>query len=372
MNHMDDLKYWVAFSRVPSLGPVKFRRLEERFGSLDDAWHARQDELRAAGLDDRTTRSIISHRDSIDPDTEMDDLASSGAHAVNWHHPEYPPRLKEISDPPPLLYLRGAILPADERSVAVVGTRRATAYGREAAATLAGDLARIGVTIVSGLARGIDAIAHRAALEAGGRTIAVFGSGIDVVYPAEHTRLAQEIQESGALSSEHALGTRPTARHFPLRNRLISGMSLGTLVVEAPKESGAMWTVRHALEQDREVFCVPGSIFSPVSRGTNLLIQDGAKLVMDYNDVLEELNLTAVSHQIEMREILHPDDDKEAVVLSHVSHEPIHIDDIRRRASLPINVVSSTLAMMELKGMVKQVGGMNYIRAREAVAEYGR
>ena len=265
MNDIDDLKYWVAFSRLPNLGPVKFRHLEERFGSLEDAWSAGQGDLKAAGLDDRSARSVVTQRSSVDPDAEMDRLERSGSYVLNWHHPEYPPRLKEISDPPPLLFLRGKILPADERSVAVVGTRRATAYGREAAASLTRDLARNGVTIVSGLARGIDAIAHRAALEAGGRTIAVFGSGLDVVYPAEHAKLAREIEESGALSSEHPLGTKPTARHFPLRNRLISGMSLGTLVVEAPKDSGAMWTVRHALEQDREVFCVPGSIFSPVS-----------------------------------------------------------------------------------------------------------
>ena len=192
-----------------------------------------------------------------------------------------------------------------------------------------------------------------------------------MIYPSEHTRLARDIQEAGALVSEHALGARPDARNFPRRNRLLSGMTLGTLAVEAGEKSGALLTVRHALEQDREVFCVPGSIFSPSSQGTNDLIKQGAKLVMDYNDVLEELNLTVVSHQIEMREILQPQDDTEALLLSHVTHEPVHIDELRRSAQLPISAVSSALAVMELKGLIKQVGSMHYIRVREAVAPNG-
>jgi DNA processing protein len=322
-------------------------------------------------MDDRASRSIVSQRPNIDPDAEMERLEQEGTLAINWHDPSYPPRLKEIHDPPPVLYLKGQLLPEDERAVAVVGTRKATAYGREAAHSLAYDLARNGVTVVSGLARGIDAIAHRAALEAGGRTIAVFGSGPDVIYPPEHTRLAQEIQETGALATEHALGARPDARNFPRRNRLLSGMTLGTLVVEAGEKSGALLTVRHALEQDREVFCIPGSIFSPSSQGTNALIQEGAKLVLDYKDVLEELNLTVVSHQIEMREILQPQDDTEALLLGHVTHQPVHIDELRRSAQLPISAVSSALAVMDLKGLIKRVGVMHYIRVREAVVPYG-
>ena len=328
-------------------------------------------ELKSAGIDNKIARAIQYHRGRISPDVELEKLERAGVKAINWHHPMYPPRLTEISDPPPVLYVRGEILPADERSVAVVGTRKATAYGREAADTLARYLARSDVTVVSGLARGIDSIAHRAALDTGGRTIAVFGSGLDIIYPSEHTRLAHEIEEVGALVSDHPLGARPEARHFPRRNRLISGMTLGTLVVEAGAASGALVTVRHALEQNREVFCVPGSIFFPASRGTNFLIQEGAKLVLDYKDILEELNLTAVSHQIEMRGIIQPEDDSESLLLNHITHEPIHIDDIRRSAQLPITTVSSTLAMMELKGLIKQVGSMTYIRVREALAEYG-
>ena len=368
---MADIKYWVAFSLIPQLGTVRFRLLEGYFKSLERAWTAGTEEFKAAGIDGKTARGIVSHRDNINPDAEMERLDRAGTRALTWNDPGYPPRLKEISDPPPVLYLRGELLPEDERSVAVVGTRKATAYGREAAGVLSRDLARSGVTIVSGLARGIDSIAHRAALEGEGRTIAVFGCGLDIIYPSEHRRLAQDILERGALVSEYPLGTKPKATHFPQRNRIISGMTLGTLVVEAPMDSGALWTVRHALEQNREVFCVPGSIFSPVSKLTNALIQEGAKLVLNHKDILEELNLTVVSHQIEMREMLHPADDNESMLLDHLGHEPVHIDDIRRRSGLPIAVVSSTLSMMELKGMVQEVGGMNYTRIREAVAEYG-
>ncbi len=368
---MTDIKYWAAFSCIPNLGTVRFRLLERYFGSLEQAWIAGLGEFKAAGLDDKTARAIISHRAGISPDGEMEKLERAGVKVLNWHHQTYPPRLKEIHDPPPILYVRGEILPEDERSVAVVGTRKATAYGREAASNLAHDLARNGITIVSGLARGIDSVAHRAALDARGRTIAVFGSGLDIVYPPEHSKLAHEIGESGVLVSEYPLGTRPKADHFPLRNRLISGMTLGTLVVEAGETSGALLTVRWALEQDREVFCVPGSIFSPASRGTNALIQQGAKLVLDYKDILEELNLTVVAHQIEMRGIIQPQDDTESLLFNHITHEPIHIDDIRRQSQLPITVVSSTLAMMELKGLIKQVGSMHYIRVREVVAGYG-
>ena len=368
---MPDIKYWVAFNRVSSLGPARFRALERYFTSLEHAWTAGLGEFKAAGLDDKTARAIVSQRADISPDAEMEKLDRAGVRVIHWHDPAYPPRLKEISDPPPVLYVRGQILPEDERSVAIVGTRKATAYGREAASSLARDLAGSGVTIVSGLARGIDSVAHRATMDAGGRTIAIFGSGPDVVYPSEHVRLAQEIEASGALVSEYPLGTRPKANHFPMRNRIMSGVTLGTLVIEAGAISGALSTVRHALEQNREVFCVPGSVFSPASVGTNAMIKEGTKLVQDYKDVLEELNLTVVTHQIEMRAIIEPEDDSEALLLDYVTHEPIHIDEIRRHARVPISLVSSTLAMMELKGLVKQVGGMHYIRVREESVKYG-
>jgi DNA processing protein len=268
-----------------------------------------------------------------------------------------------------VLYVRGSLAPEDDWSLAVVGTRRPTYYGREVTEEIVGDLARNRITIVSGLAKGIDATAHRAALDSGGRTIAIFGCGLDVVYPSDHVKLAREIMERGALVSEFPLGTRPKAENFPRRNRIMSGMSLGVLVVEAGETSGALITARWALEQNREVFAVPGSVLSPASRGTNRLIQEGAKLVRECNDILEELNLTMAVQQMEVKELV-PATETESLILKHLSSEPTHIDEVGRQCGLPIATVSSTLAMMELKGTVKQVGGMNYIMAREAREDY--
>jgi DNA processing protein len=368
---MDDLKYWVAFNRIPGIGTVRFRALEQAFATLDAAWKASASELRGV-LDQRTVTTIVTRRPTIDPDQEMENLERAGVTALTGHSPEYPPRLKEIHDPPPVLYLKGTLLPQDERSVAVVGTRKASAYGREVASLLAGDLARHQVTVVSGLARGIDAIAHQAALDAGGRTIAVLGNGLDMVYPPEHRDLAQRILAAGsAVVSEFPLGTPPEGRNFPRRNRIISGMTLGTLVVEAGEQSGAQWTVEHALQQGREVFAVPGSIFSPGSQLTNHLIKDGAKLVVGYQDILEELNLTAVAKQMEFQPLL-ASSTLEDQILSYLTLEPAHIDEVSRASGLPIPTVSGTLAMMELQGLVRQTGGMHYVRTRETVAGYGR
>ena len=373
----DQIKYWVALGRVRLLGTVRFRRLEAYFGQAENAWTAAYGELKAAGMEDRVVKEIVATRDRVSPDDEMAKFERIGVKAINWRHQDYPARLKEISDPPPVLYYKGELLSSDERSLAVVGTRSPTSYGREVAATLTADLARNGLTIVSGLALGIDGIAHRAALDAGQRTIAVVANGLDIVYPRDHTGLSQRIAEQGAVVSEMPLGVRPDSRSFPRRNRLISGISLGSLVVEAGEASGARWTVYHALEQNREVFCVPGSIFSPASRLTNRLIQEGAKLVSHANDVMEELNLSVVGHQIEMRLAQEsiPDlainGDSESKLMDQLDHEPIHIDDIRRRAGMPITEVSGLLTMLELQGKVKQVGCMHYVRIREASPAYG-
>ena len=366
---IDELKYWVAFNRVPRVGRARFMALERHFGSLEAAWRAGPHDLQAAGIDSRTALRIVTRRGTVDPDQEMERLDAASARALTWHDDEYPARLKEIYDLPPVLYVKGE-LPDEERLIAVVGTRKPTAYGREAARVLSHDLAKAGVTIVSGLARGVDGIAHRAALEAGQRTIAILGSGIDVIYPREHASLADEIVENGALVSEHPLGTRPDAQNFPRRNRIMSGMTLGTVVIEAGEQSGALLTANHALEQNREVFAVPGNIFSPGSMGANRLISESrAKLVTGYKDILEELNLTWVGEQMELAAVF-PQDEKEADVLSYVTFDPIHIDEIIRASGLDISTVSGTLAMMELRGVVKQVGGMNYIRLRETAAEY--
>lgn len=370
---MSDLEFCVAWLHVPSIGPARFRVLERAFGTMADAWKAPVGALRAAGFDSRLAEHIVQARAKIDPAQELGRVAAAGARAITWHEDEYPRLLKEISDPPPVLFVKGALLPEDERAVTVVGTRRTTAYGREACDHLVRGLAKAGCTIISGLARGIDAVAHRAALESKGRTLAVLGSGIDVIYPAEHQALAEQIIANGALISELPLGRRPEASNFPRRNRILSGMAQACLVVEAPEDSGALITVSHALEQGRDVFAVPGSVFSPASRGTNKLIQDGAKLILDCDDVLQELNLFAWAGAPAVtaapRQAARLDDD-ESRLLRFIGHEPVHIDDVVRRTSLPVTTVSSTLALMELKGIVKQVGGMHYLRAREESVAY--
>jgi len=362
-------KYWVGFSLIPGIGRVRYAQLENYFNNLENAWKATSAELKQSGLDNGSIRAITSWRPRVSLEAEMEKLDRYGVKVLTWHDPDYPSRLKEIYDYPPLLYIRGSLLPEDEWCLAVVGTRRATVYGRQVTEEIVADLARSKITIVSGLAKGIDSIAHHSALEAGGRSIAIFACGLDIVYPSENADLARRIMQQGALISEYPLGTRPKADNFPRRNRIMSGLSLGVLVAEAGETSGAMITAHLALEQNREVFAIPGSILSPASRGANHLIQEGAKLVRDYTDILEELNLTAVAHQIEMKEVI-PPSDTEALLLKQLGAEPIHIDEVCRSSGLPTSTVSSTLAMMELKGLVKQVGAMNYALAREVREEY--
>jgi DNA processing protein len=358
----DEIKYWVGFSLIPGVGRAKFSLLENYFGDLGRAWHATAYELRSAGLDAKSVETICGARPHISLDAELGKLEQYKVKVVTWNDPAYPPRLKEIDTCPPLLYVRGSLLPEDESSIAVVGTRRASVYGWQATEEIVADLAQNKITVVSGLARGIDSVAHRAALEAGGRTIAVAACGVDMVYPSDHVSLARQIMERGALISEFPLGTRPKAEHFPLRNRIMSGMSLGVLVVEAGERSGALITAHLAVEQNREVFAVPGSIFSPASKGTNALIQEGAKLARNCADILEELNLTMVAQQLEMKELVLANEN-ESQLLSYLSEEASYIDEICRRSGLPISTVSSTLTMLELKGLAKQVGSASYVLA---------
>ena len=360
-------RYWIAFSRVRGIGAARLRVLLERFGDLETAWRADALELARAGLDRRTLASLLETRKKLNLDKEVE--RARGLRLLCWDDAEYPRRLREIPNPPPLLYLKGSLIDSDEWSVAVVGTRRASAYGREATRMLCADLAASGVTVVSGLARGIDAAAHQAALDAGGRTLAVLACGLDQVYPPEHTRMAAEIVRRGALISEFAPGTPPESGNFPARNRIISGLTLGTLVVEAGETSGALITAALAAEQGRQVFAVPGGILARTSRGSNRLLQDGAMLVQSAEDVLEALNLTRIHQHSEARATL-PSDPTESLLLARLSADPKHIDELRAECSLPISQVSSTLAMMELKGMVRQVGSMKYVTAREPRGEY--
>ena len=365
-----DLKYWVGFSFIPGIGRVRLGQLENSFGNLEEAWKAPPSELKKAHLDDNVVQAINTWRPRLSLDAEMEKMERHDVQAFIWHDNAYPSRLKEIYDYPPILYVKGKLLPEDEWCLAVVGTRRATVYGRQVTEEIIADLARNQITVASGLARGIDTVAHQSALEAGGRTIAVSACGLDIIYPSENTALAKRITEHGALISEYPLGTRPKPEHFPRRNRILSGMSLGVLVTEAGESSGALITADLALEQNRDVLAVPGSILSPASRGTNHLIQEGAKLVQNCQDILEELNLRAVSQQLEFKGII-PTSDMELLIMKQLSAEPAHIDDICANSSLPVSTISSTLAMMELKGLVKSVGSMKYILAREARESYG-
>ncbi len=364
------LRYWVGFNIVPQIGPARLRALLDHFGTLEAAWHAEASELQAAGLDRRALANLLAARRALDLDRELERLQRAGVTVLTWEDQGYPARLREINAPPPVLYLRGSLAPDDEWAVAVVGTRHPSAYGLEMARELAGGLARSHITVISGLARGIDSEAHHAALAAGGRTIAILGSGLDRVYPPENVGLARQIVASGAVASEYPFGTKPEAGNFPARNRIISGLSLGTLVVEAGETSGALITAQYALEQGRETFAVPGSALSRRSAGTNRLVQSGeAKLVMDVQDILEELNLTMLAQQVEVRQIV-PENDVEARLLACLSSEPTHIDELGRSAALPIAQVSSALSLMELKGMVHRVGAMSYALAREAGVSY--
>jgi DNA processing protein len=361
---MSDVRYWIGFNLIPRIGPVRLAALRDYFGDLEAAWRADAASLRAAGLPQDALERLLLGRTRLDLDAETRKLAASGAHVLTWDSADYPSLLKSIAQPPPVLYVRGALTPADEFAVAVVGTRHASTYGKEAARRLAAGLAENGVTVVSGLALGIDGVAHRAALDAGGRTLAVLGCGVDVVYPAAHQDLARHIAQAGALISDYPLGTLPEAPNFPPRNRIISGLSLGTLVVEGGQDSGALITVRFALEQGRECFAVPGNIYSRLSEGTNAIIQRGeAKLVTNVKDVLEELNLTMVAQQAEVRQAL-PENPTEQTLLARITSDPIHLDELVRASGLPTATVSSTLCMMELKGLVRRVDNMSYVLAR--------
>lgn len=358
---VSDTKYWLGFSLVPEIGPKRLHLLLKVFGSIVAAWKANEFHLREAGLEETPTTNLMSVRAQIDLDAEMAKVERAGARLVTLADDSYPPLLKEVADAPVLLYVRGTLLPQDELALAIVGTRKATTYGRDAASHLARQLARNGVTIISGLAHGIDAAAHRGALEGGGRTIAVLGCGIEQIYPRAHRELAHEIMGRGALVSEFPIGMGPEARNFPRRNRIISGLSLGVLVAEAPDQSGALITATVAAEQGREVFAVPGNIFSSVSAGANRLIQDGAKLVITVEDILDELDIAHRNVQTKtVAERIAPTGELETKLLGYLSLDPLHIDDLARLCGLPITTVTSTLTLLELKGLARSVGHMQY------------
>jgi len=297
----------------------------------------------------------------LDLARELAKVTGLGAWLLTPEDAAYPRLLRQLDDAPLVLYGRGELLPADDQALAVVGTRRATQYGLDVTALLCRGLAGRGVTIVSGLAHGIDAAAHRAALAMGGRTIAVLGCGVHDVYPRDHRGLADQITQHGAVITEFPPGARPERHHFPRRNRIISGLSLGVLIPEAPEASGALITATYAGEQGRDVFAVPGNIFHASSTGANRLLQDGAKLVLTVEDIFDELALSYETVQTQTAAaVLAPDDPIEAQLLALLGLDPLHVDELVRRSGLPTAIVSSTFVLLELKGLARSVGPMQY------------
>ena len=367
MNHPpasdDERRFWLALHRLPGVGPKRFQQLLDHFGSIQAAWNATPTQLGQAGIDRRTAAAIAEGRGQIDPDREAERLAAAAITVLTWMDEEcYPPLLRTIAAPPPVLYVRGEITAQDLSAIAMVGTRRLTTYGRNIATRLAGDLASAGLTIVSGLARGIDGHAHRAALKHGGRTLAVLGHGLDTIYPAEHRTLAAEVAAQGAFLSEYPPGVGPAAEHFPVRNRIISGLALATVVVEAGEASGALITARAAADEGRDVFAVPGPVTSPTSRGCHQLIQEGAGLVSEAQDILDALNLhmAPAARQLAMAMPANAEEAQVLAALQRTPGAPCHIDDIIRDSQLPARTVGSTLTVLTLKGLAQELGNQHY------------
>jgi DNA processing protein len=392
------LRYWIGFNRAKGIGPARLNALIQHCGGIEAAWNASPKEWQAAGLDQRTVGSLKRTRETCNLDAELRAVERLGARVITFVDDEYPPLLRQIYDPPPILYVKGTLTKADHWAIAVVGTRRATAYGKTMAQTLVAPLVQRGLTIVSGLARGIDAIAHQTALEAGGRTIAVMANGIDQVYPPEHRELAAAITEQGALITEHPVGEEPEAAHFIPRNRIVSGLCLGTVVVEAAETSGALKTANLALDQGREVFAVPGNALAPTSKGPNALIQAGAKMITSADDILNELKIEGIvpkdsakdrarrrvantalaknapsvplappvadSARGEAAEAAEdvPTSQTEALVLRYLSATPQHVDELTQQCGLSVAQVTTALTLLELRGLIENVGAMQYIR----------
>ena len=349
--------YWFALKSVPQVGNVTFRRLLEQFGTPARALAASAEELSGIkGVSAAAAAAIAHHDYRPAAERECALLAQSGARIVTLLDADYPRPLLEIADPPPYIYVKGS-LKGLEPAVAVVGSRRASSYGLLATRRLAGELAAHGITVVSGMARGVDTAAHRGALSGGGRSIGVLGCGIDVIYPPENRQLFASMGEEGGLLSEFPLGTLPLAENFPRRNRIISGICRGVLVVEAEERSGSLITAQYALEQGREVFAIPGNITCSSSRGTNRLIKQGAKLVESVDDILEELPQRD-GHRISppvapVLDLTH----QEAAIYTILAAAPHHIDDIIVKSALTVGDVSAILLRLELKGAIQQLPG---------------
>ncbi len=359
-------KYYNAFNLIPQIGPLRFKKLCGYFDSLENAWRANTNEFKKAGLEEKVINIILEERNKIDVEKEAEKLAREDIEIVILSDENYPALLKEIHQPPALLYVKGE-LKKDEFTIAVVGPRKISSYGRQAAEQFSRELSQAGMTVISGMALGVDNLAHRECLKLKNRTIAVLGSGVNQnsIYPSANKKTAEAIIQRGAVVSEYSFGTPPLKQHFPARNRIISGMSLATLVIEASEKSGALITANFSLEQNREVFAIPGSVYSLNSVGTNNLIKMGAKLVTNTQEILDELNLSSAAEFSKAKEII-PENDQEEIILKKLldASDPIHIDKLSKMTEIGVNEIGSVLTLMEMKGKVRNVGGMCYVIVR--------
>ncbi len=361
------LYYWMALNRIAGVGQVSYARLLERYGTPEKVFQADLEDLASIeGMRKNTALAIVRFKRAEKIDRELDELERERVGILTLHDPLYPLLLAKIHDPPPYLYYKGSPSTQDDRSLALVGSRLGTDYGIRMTERLAWSLSKNGLTIVSGLARGIDAAAHRGALMAGGRTVAVLGSGLDVIYPPENEKIYDQIVERGLVCSEFPMGTLPERQNFPIRNRIISGMSLGVVIVEATQRSGSLITARLALDQGREVFAVPGSIESFRSSGTHRLIKQGAKLVEHAQDILEELHweepFKPKEEEPQKTAGIAVLSQQEKQVWDFLSDEPLHVDEITRKSEIGISRILSLLLQMELKGLIKQMPGKFFVR----------
>jgi DNA processing protein len=377
---MNDKLYWLALNMVPGVGPVTYRHLVDRFHDPERVFAASTQELASmGGIGEKTIRAIKEFPVEKQAAEELQKVYELGGSICTFRDPGYPKSLLQIYDPPPLLYVRGQLDPGDPLMVAMVGSRRGSFYGRTITRRISQELATAGVTIVSGMARGIDTAAHLGALEAGKRTVAVFGCGIDVIYPPENKKLFYDIIAHGAVISEFPLSTPPDGKNFPRRNRIISGVSLGVVIVEAAADSGSLITASHALEQGREVFAVPGNVGMATSKGTHRLIKQGAKLVEEAQDILTEILPqygvsfsagVAKKDGLLTKEALTKGSPSAPAVLSEaeedifhlLSQTPLHIDEISRLSRMEIRRVSTILLELELKGVISQLSGKLFVR----------
>ena len=361
---------------IPQISSIRIKKLLDYFGSPEDILKASESRLqKIEGIGRIIARNIVVKRASININKEIDLIKKHNIKILTFNESIYPENLKTIYDPPPLLYVKGELKPEDNLSVAIVGSRRASFYGLSMAEKMASELANFGITVVSGMARGIDSAAHKGALKSGGRNIAVLGSGLDCVYPPENKKLFEEIAESGAVVSEFSMQTKPLAGNFPRRNRIISGLSQGVVVVEAARNSGALITADSAIEQSREVFAIPGKADSATSFGTNRLIKQGAKLIDNVEDIIEELQLKIKEHIKKSQTTTLEKSEKskdlkarrnltgeECQIYNNINTQPRYIDDIIRDSGLSTEKVLGSLMQMEIKHLIKQLPGKFFVK----------